>query len=145
LLGEEITKNSKNLVPNIYKVISNKKKLLKIFGKNHKTKDGTCIRDFIHINDVVEGHLSALNFLENKKGWYAINLGTGKGYSVLDVVKCFQKILRIKIRIEYTKKRKGDLSVSYADVHKAKKQLKWKAKFNLNDMCESFCKWKKLI
>ena len=145
LLGEEITKNSKNLIPNIYKVISNKKKILKIYGKNHKTKDGTCIRDFIHINDVVKGHLSALNFLNNRRGWFAINLGTGKGYSVLDVVKCFQKILSIKIRIKYTKKRKGDLSVSYADVHKAKKYLKWKTKFNLYDMCKSFCKWKKLI
>ena len=123
LLGEEITKNSKNLVPNIYKTIVNKKRILKIYGNNHKTKDGTCIRDFIHINDVVNGHIAALNFLKNKNGWFAINLGTGKGYSVLDVVKCFQKILKFKIKKKYTEKRKGDLSISYADVRKARKYL----------------------
>ena len=76
---------------------------------------------------------------------FAINLGTGKGNSVLDVVKCFQKILKSKIKIKYTKRRKGDLSVNYADVYKARKYLKWKAKFNLYDMCKSFCVWKKLI
>ena len=94
---------------------------------------------------MVSGHLSALNFLKDKNGWFAINLGTGKGNSVLDVVKCFQKILKFKIKIKYTKRRKGDLSVNYADVYKARKYLKWKAKFNLYDMCKSFCKWKKLI
>ena len=145
LLGEEISSKSTNLIPNIYKTIINKKKILKIYGKNHKTNDGSCIRDFIHINDVVSGHLSALNFLKNKNGWFAINLGTGKGYSVLDVVKCFQKILQFKIKIKYTKRRNGDLSISYADVYKARKYLRWKAKFNLYDMCKSFCVWKKLI
>lgn len=145
LLGEEITKKSKNLVPNIYKAIINKKKILKVYGRDHKTKDGTCVRDFIHINDLVDGHLRALNFLKNKKGWFAFNLGTGKGYTVLEVIKCFQKIIKSKIRIKYTKKRKGDLSISYADVSKAKEYLGWKAKFSLLDMCKSFCRWKKLI
>ena len=145
LLGEEVNSKSKNLIPNIYKAIVNKKGILKIFGKNHNTKDGTCIRDFIHINDLVNGHLSALNYLKNKSGWFVINLGTGKGYSVLDVVKCFQKILKIKIKIKYIKKRKGDLSVSYANVDKARKYLRWKARLNLYDMCKSFCLWKKLI
>jgi len=145
LLGEEITKNSKNLVPNIYKTIISKKNFLEIYGKNHKTKDGTCVRDFIHINDLVNGHISALNFLKIKKGWFAFNLGTGKGYTVLEVIKCFQKILKSKIRIKYTRKRKGDLSISYADVKKAKKYLRWRAKFSLFDMCKSFCRWKKLI
>ena len=120
LLGEEITKKSKNLVPNIYKTIIDKKKILKIYGKNHKTKDGTCIRDFIHINDVVNGHISALDFLKIRKGWFAFNLGTGKGYSVLDVIECFQKILKSKIKVKYTEKRKGDLSISFADVKKTK-------------------------
>ena len=145
LLGEEVNSKSKNLIPNIYKAIVNKKGILKIFGKKHNTKDGTCIRDFIHINDLVNGHLSALDYLKKKNGWLAINLGTGKGYSVLDVVKCFQKILKIKIKIKYTKKRKGDLSESYANVDKARKYLRWKAKLNLYDMCKSFCLWKKLV
>lgn len=145
LLGEEVYNHSKNLIPNIYKAIVNKKGVLKIFGKNYNTKDGTCIRDFIHINDLVNGHLSALNYLKNKNGWFAINLGTGKGYSVLDVVKCFQKIMKLKIKIKYSEKRKGDLAVSYADTTKARKCLGWKAKLNLYDMCKSFCLWKKLI
>ena len=145
LLGEEINSKSKNLIPSIYKVITDKTKKLKINGKNYKTKDGTCIRDFIHINDVVDGHLSALKFLKNNKGWFAVNLGTGKGFSVLDVVKCFQKILKFKIKIKYIERRKGDAAVSYADVTKAKKYLKWKAKFSLYDMCKSFCSWKKLV
>ena len=145
LLGEEVNSKSTNLIPNIYKAIVNKNGVLKIFGKNHNTKDGTCIRDFIHITDLVNGHLSALNYLKEKNGWFAINLGTGKGYSVLDVVKCFQKILKIKIKIKYTKKRKGDLSVSYAKVDKARKYLRWKSRLNLYNMCKSFCLWKKLI
>ena len=127
------------------KLLLAKKKFLEIYGKNHKTKDGTCVRDFIHINDLVNGHISALNFLKIKKGWFAFNLGTGKGYTVLEVIKCFQKILKSKIRIKYTRKRKGDLSISYADVKKAKKYLRWRAKFSLFDMCKSFCRWKKLI
>ena len=145
LLGEEINSNSKNLLPNIYKTIVNKKRVLKIYGKNYKTKDGTCVRDFIHINDVVNGHLSALKFMKNKNGWFAINLGTGRGYTVLDVVKCFQKILKFKIKVKFTERRKGDADISYADVNKAKKYLKWKTKLNLYDMCKSFCLWKKLI
>ncbi len=145
LLGEEINNKSKNLVPNIYKTIISKNKILKIFGNDHNTKDGTCVRDFIHINDVVDGHIAALNFIKKRKSFHAINLGTGKGYTVLEVVKCFQKILKSKIRIKYTNRRKGDLSISYADVKKAKKYLKWKAKLNLYKMCKSFCVWKKLI
>ena len=83
--------------------------------------------------------------MKNKNGWFAINLGTGRGYSVLDVVKCFQKILKLKIKIKYTEKRKGDLAASYADTTKARKYLGWKARLNLYDMCKSFCLWKKLI
>ena len=83
--------------------------------------------------------------MKNKNGWFAINLGTGKGWSVLDVVKCFQKILKLKIKIKYTEKRKGDLATSYADTNKAIKYLGWKARLNLYDMCKSFCLWKKLI
>lgn len=145
LLGEEINSKSKNLVPNIYKTIINKKKILKIYGNDHNTKDGTCVRDFIHIEDVVDGHISALNFIKKRKGFHAINLGTGKGYSVLDVIKCFQKLIKKKIKIKYSHRRIGDLSISYADVLKAKKYLKWKAKLNLYNMCKSFCVWKKLI
>jgi len=144
IIGEEIRKSSRNLIPNIGKVIKHKSKHLTIFGNNYKTKDGTRIRDYIHIIDLVEGHISAIKYAKHNKGWQAINLGTGKGYSVLEVVKTFENILNRKIKVKYVKQRKGDVPISFANNDKAKKLLKWKAKYNLKEMCESFCKWKKL-
>jgi len=144
MIGEEVRNDSRNLVPNIAKVINNKRKSLIVFGKNYNTKDGTCVRDYVHISDIVDGHISTIKYVRRNKGWQAINLGTGKGHSVLEVVKTFQNILNIKIKIKYAKRRKGDLAISYANCYKAKKLLKWKSKYNLKEMCESFCKWMEL-
>lgn len=116
----------------INQVVKKKQKYLKIYGKNHPTKDGTCVRDYIHVMDLAEGHTLMIkkNYLE--KGLKIYNFGTGKGYTVLEVVKTFEKQTNIKIPYRFTKKRKGDVPVSFCSPKKIIKELKWRAKFDLS-------------
>jgi UDP-glucose 4-epimerase len=120
-----------NLIPYIIKVAQKKLHILNIFGKNYKTHDGTCIRDYIHIMDLAEGHVALLNKKNFDNGLKVYNLGTGKGTSVLEVIKAFEKQIGITIPYKFTKRRKGDIAKSFCCTKKAYKDLKWKAKYDL--------------
>jgi UDP-glucose 4-epimerase len=121
-----------NLIPYIIKVAQKKLSLVKVFGKNYKTKDGTGVRDYIHVMDLAEGHVEMLKSNRMKKGLKIYNLGTGKGLSVLEVIKAFEKHIGTSIPYKFTKRRKGDIAVSFCSPKKALKELNWKTKFDFN-------------
>ena len=120
-----------NLTPYIIKVAQKKLPLLKVFGKNYKTKDGTAIRDYIHVMDLANGHVDMIKKNRMDKGLKIYNFGTGKGSSVLEVVKTFEKQTGISIPYKFTKKRKGDPSVTICSPNKALKEINWKNKYDL--------------
>lgn len=142
LIGESPLGKPNNLMPIIMNVAAKKQSVLKIFGNNYETKDGTCVRDFIHVMDVAEGHINALNYIQNKTGYFNFNLGTGKGISVLELKKAFENFCSIKIPFEFKSRRSGDVAISYANPDNAKKELNWTAKRNLKDICVSGWKHK---
>lgn len=137
LLGEDPNGIPNNLMPIILKVATKKYDKLKIFGNDYNTKDGTGVRDYIHVTDLSKGHIKACEYLKNNKGLEIFNLGTGKGYSVLEMVKTFEKVNNVKIPYEIEKRRPGDIDICYADPKKAQKLLNWHTEKNLEDMCKS--------
>jgi UDP-glucose 4-epimerase len=141
LLGEAISKKISNIMPHILNVALRKVSHLDIYGNDYNTKDGTGVRDYIHIMDLVDGHIAALLNLDKQNGHNVFNLGTGKGISVLELVKAFEEVSSQEIPYQFTEKRKGDLSISYADPSKAYKELGWKAKKGLIEMCEDAFRW----
>jgi len=141
MIGEQPNGIPNNLMPYITQVAIKKLEQLKIYGDDYDTPDGTCIRDYIHVLDLATGHKNALEHLTNGVSVY--NLGTGKGSSVLDVVKAFQEVNEVNIPYTIVGRRQGDLVVSYADVTKAKNELKWEAKYDLKDMCRDSYHWQK--
>lgn len=122
-----------NLMPLLIDSIKNKK-IFKVFGCNYPTKDGTCIRDYIHIKDLALAHILAFKKLSNLKGHTAINLGLGKGASVLEIIKIFEKMNNVQINYKIANRRKGDVAITYADNRKAKKILGWRPKHNYEEM-----------
>ena len=139
LIGDDPLGKPENLMPNILEAVNSHKTYLKIFGSDYDTFDGTPVRDFIHVEDLINGHVLALNFLKNsKKDIYEIfNLGCGKGLSVLQLIKSFEDINKVKVPIEYAEKRKGDLPIYFSSAEKIYKKLGWKPKFSVEDMCKS--------
>ena len=127
-------KSNDNLVPNLINNLKLKKPFL-VYGKNYNTKDGTAIRDYIHINDLISAHVLSLKYIYKNKS-EIFNVGTGKGYSVLQILKVFQKVLNKKIPFKFVKSRKGDPAVIYCTSTKIKKVLKWKPAYSLLDMCQ---------
>jgi UDP-glucose 4-epimerase len=123
-----------NLFPYILKVYKNLLPELFIFGTDYNTKDGTCIRDFIHINDLADGHIAAINYILNNSGIEIFNLGTGKGSSILELLETFERVNNIKLKIKIVNRRDGDIASAYADVTKANKILGWKAEYDLEKM-----------
>lgn len=124
-----------NLFPYILKVHKKEFCVLNIFGSDYNTKDGTCIRDFIHVQDIADGHISSLEYLNNKSNVFDIfNLGTGKPISVLDIICAFEKVNNTKIPYRFVEKRSGDIDISFADVSKSNTMLGWYAKLGLDDM-----------
>lgn len=121
-----------NLIPYIVKVAQKKLPFLKVFGKNYPTKDGTCIRDYIHVVDLAEGHIAMLKKEKLKEGIKVYNFGTGKGSSVLKVIYAFEKKTGKSIPFKFTKRRPGDIVTSFCSPKKALKELNWKAHFNLD-------------
>ena len=115
----------------------------KIFGTDYPTRDGTPERDYIHIKDLVSGHISAMNFISSFEGYESVNLGTGKSTSILELVKAFEKGNNIKIDAEHAARRPGDIAVCYANADKAKKTLGWTAKYNVNDICDNLLEFYK--
>lgn len=144
-LGETSFGLPNNLMPHILKTASGESDTLKVFGGDYETKDGSCIRDFIHIVDLAKGHVKALNYIEHTNGCEAFNLGTGIGYSVLDLIHTFEHVNNVKVPYEIVARREGDIVISIANVDKANHYLQWYAKYNLDDMCVDSWKWYQLI
>ncbi len=136
IIGEEPNGIPANLMPYIAKVAVGELPNLNVFGNDYDTPDGTGVRDYIHIIDLAKAHISAVEKLKKEgKGLYIYNLGTGTGYSVLDMVKAFEKANDIKIDYKITARRPGDIATCYADPSKAERELGWKAELGLEDMC----------
>ena len=144
LIGEEPQGIPNNLMPYVVRVASGELKELSIFGNDYDTPDGTGVRDYIHVVDLAKGHLAALNKLDKEgKGLYIYNLGTGTGYSVLDMVKSFEEITGKKVPYKITQRRPGDIATCYSDTKKAKEELGWEAKKGIKEMCEDSWRWQK--
>jgi len=135
LIGEDPQGIPNNLMPYIMKVASGKLEVLSIFGDDYETKDGTGVRDYIHVVDLAKGHVKALDKINEKPGVYIYNLGTGKGCSVLDVVNTFERVNNIKLNYKIASRRSGDIAIYYASPEKAKRELGWIAEKSLEDMC----------
>lgn len=142
-IGEEPNGIPNNLMPYITKVAIGKLEKLSVFGDDYLTHDGTGVRDYIHVEDLASGHLKALVKLRTNSGLVTYNLGTGKGYSVLDMVKAFGKACGKEIPYKIVGRRAGDIAMCYADSTKAKNELGWEAKFDLDRMCEDSWRWQK--
>lgn len=130
-------RGSSNLMPAIMETALGKRKFLEIYGNNYDTEDGTAERDYIHISDLIEGHIHAFKKIESLSDYDTFNLGTGKSTSVLELINIFEKISGQKIRKKFTKPRAGDSSRCYAKINKAKEVLGWVAKYSLEKMCNS--------
>lgn len=143
LIGEDPNGIPSNIMPYITQVAAGIREKLSVFGNDYETHDGTGIRDYIHVVDLAKGHLCALKKLDSNMGINTYNLGTGRGYSVLDLVKTFEEINCIKIPYEIVDRRTGDIAVSYADPSLAKAELGWKAEKDIVDMCRDSWNWQK--
>lgn len=135
LIGENPNGIPNNLMPYIARVAAGKLPCLSVYGDDYPTPDGTGVRDYIHVCDLAVGHIKALQKLDSIQGAEVYNLGTGKGSSVLDVVKAFEKASGVKINYKIAPRRPGDIAECYADATKAKEELGWEAKYTLDDMC----------
>ncbi len=140
-IGEDPKGIPNNLMPYISQVAVGKLKSLSVFGNDYNTKDGTGVRDYIHVVDLSIGHIKALKKLERERGVFIYNLGTGVGYSVLDMIKAFERASNTKINYEFKERRGGDIACCYADPSKAQRELNFKAIRDLNKMCEDTWRW----
>lgn len=136
LIGENPNGIPNNLVPYIAQVALGKLNELKIFGNDYDTPDGTGVRDYIHVTDLAKGHLAAIRYSEKNKGFQPINLGTGKGSSVLEVLKAYEKACGKELKYNIVARRAGDIAWSYAKTDLAKKLLGWEAKLDIEKMCQ---------
>lgn len=141
LIGEDPNGIPNNLMPYITQVATGKFPALSVFGNDYPTKDGTGIRDYIHVVDLAKGHLKAIEYSFQNRGAEVFNLGTGKGYSVLDLVKAFEEANDIKVPYIIAERRDGDVAECYADPTKAERILKWHAEKDLNQMCKDSWNW----
>ena len=140
-IGENPNGIPNNLMPYITQVAVGKLKELGVFGDDYPTPDGTCIRDYIHVLDLADGHVKALKKIEEKAGLCLYNLGTGNGYTVLDVIKNFETATGMKVPYSIKPRRAGDIAVNYADASKAYEELGWKAQYGILEMCEDSWRW----
>jgi|TARA_B110000003_G_C16600848_1_gene515552 UDP-glucose 4-epimerase len=143
LIGEIPDKIPNNLMPYINLVASGHFPYLNVFGGDYNTKDGTAIRDYLHVSDLAESHVAALKGLNFQNGVDAFNIGTGKGISVLELINAFEESNKVKVPYKIIERRIGDSESVFADPSKAIKALKWKAKKNLLQMCEDSWRWQK--
>lgn len=140
-IGEDPNGIPNNLLPFITQVAVGKLKELVVFGDDYPTADGTCIRDYIHVCDLAKGHQAALKKLESNPGLKTFNLGSGRGYSVLELISAFERVNRLKIPYRIGGRRAGDISVSYTDPSLAKKELGWKTEMTIDDICRDAWAW----
>jgi len=140
-IGEDPMGIPSNLMPYITQVAVGEREELSVFGGDYETPDGTCIRDYIHVVDLARGHLKALEKLQENPGAIIHNLGTGQGYSVLDVINAFEQATGIKIPFKIVARRPGDTTAVYADPRLAEQDLNWKARLDLQQMCKDAHRW----
>lgn len=142
-IGENPNGIPNNLMPYITQVAVGKLKELGVFGNDYDTPDGTGVRDYIHVVDLARGHVKAIKKIEENPGLEIYNLGTGCGYSVLDIVKNFEKASGVKIPYVIKERRAGDIATCYSDASKAERELGWKAEYGILEMCEDSWRWQK--
>lgn len=142
-MGEDPNGIPNNLMPYVTQVAIGKRPELGVFGNDYDTHDGTGVRDYIHVVDLARGHVAALKAIERKCGLAIYNLGTGHGYSVLDVVNAFQKTNNVPIPYSIKPRRAGDIATCYSDPSKAEKELGWKAEFGIEEMCRDSWNWQR--
>lgn len=142
-MGEDPNGIPNNLMPYITQVAIGKREYLNVWGDDYDTPDGTGVRDYIHVVDLALGHIKAVEKVEGSEGLFIYNLGTGRGYSVLDVVKAFEKASGVKIPYKIGPRRDGDIATCYSDPGKAYKELGWKAERDIEEMCEDSWRWQK--
>ena len=142
-IGEDPNGIPNNLMPYITQVAVGKLPQLGVFGNDYPTHDGTGVRDYIHVVDLAKGHVCALSAIEKKCGLGIYNLGTGQGYSVLDLVKAFEQATGVKVPYVIKPRRSGDVAECWSDPSKAAKELGWKAQYGIVDMCEDAWRWQK--
>ena len=148
LIGELPRGIPDNLVPYITQSAIGKRKKLKVFGMDYETSDGTPVRDYIHVVDLANAHVQALNRLiekKSKKFYEFFNVGTGRGYTVLEVIKSFEKVNNIKLPYDIVGRRQGDIEKFYSDTNLSRNELDWKAERNLDEMMKSAWKWQKRL
>jgi UDP-glucose 4-epimerase len=144
LIGEDPKSIPNNLMPYVSQVAIGRRERLAVFGGDYSTADGTGVRDYIHVADLASGHLAAMRWLDTKVTLpccTAINLGTGEGYSVLDVISIFEQVSGRQVPYEIVARRSGDVAVSYADVSVARQVLNWRAEKTLEDMVRDAWRW----
>ena len=142
-IGEDPRGIPNNLMPYISQVAVGRREKLSVFGNDYDTHDGTGVRDYIHVVDLAKGHVAAVKFVTENKGCEVFNLGTGTGYSVLDMVKSFESVNGVAVPYVITERRPGDLGTCYADPAKSAQKLGWKAEKTLDDMCRDAWRWQK--
>ena len=140
-IGEDPRGIPNNLMPYISQTAIGRRECLNVFGNDYPTPDGTGVRDYIHVVDLARGHVAAIDYLMANKGEGVFNLGTGKGYSVLDMVHAFERANNVKVPYKIVGRRAGDLAVCYADPSKSAEVLHWKATHDLDDMCRDTWHW----
>tara|TARA_B110000977_G_scaffold179903_1_gene238966 strand:- start:182 stop:1195 length:1014 start_codon:yes stop_codon:yes gene_type:complete len=145
LIGELPLGEPNNLAPYITETAAGIRSSLTIFGKDYKTTDGTCIRDYIHVMDLAEAHVKSIQKMELTAASYILNIGIGKGNSVLEVIKAFEKATNIKIKYSFGPRRKGDIAEIFADNQLAKETLNWEAKHSLEDAMRDAWRWQKYL
>lgn len=143
LIGEDPKGIPNNLFPYISQVAVGRREFLSVFGNDYDTPDGTGVRDYIHVVDLAKGHVAAIDYANAHTGTEVFNLGTGTGYSVLDMVKAFERVNGIAVPYKIAPRRPGDLATCYADPAKSCQELKWKAEKTLDDMCRDTWNWQK--
>lgn len=141
LIGEDPNGTPNNLMPFISQVAVGKLKSLNVFGDDYDTKDGTGVRDYIHVVDLALGHLKALERLNTNPGLVTYNLGTGLGYSVLDMINAFEKASNKNVHYQISPRRQGDIAQCYASTELAERELDWKAVRDIDDMCQDTWRW----
>jgi UDP-glucose 4-epimerase len=140
-MGEDPQGVPQNLFPYLARVAVKALPRLRVFGNDYDTPDGTGVRDFIHVMDLAHGHLAALEALEKRPASFTVNLGTGRGYSVLEALKAFERAAGVKVPFEIVERRDGDVAACYADASRAASELGWRAKLGLDAMCRDLWRW----
>jgi UDP-glucose 4-epimerase len=143
-IGEDPRGTPNNLMPYVAQVAVGKRPHLNVFGKDYETPDGTGVRDYIHVCDLAEGHVAAVRYLLDQKASLTVNLGTGQGYSVLDVVHAYERASGRPVPVEFAPRRTGDVAACYADPSLAAQLLGWRARLGLDEMCADSWRWQHL-